>query len=154
MPLYLDTETTGLGAADQVVEIGIVDDFGAVVLETFVNPGRPIPWQVERIHGINDAMVAGAPTLADLLPQLKTLFSVTPHVVIYNAAFDRRFFPAPLWRGVRVDCAMQAAQSKYGMRQRLGTVAQRVGHQWTGTAHRAVADALACRSVWRRLTES
>ena len=38
-----------------------------------------------------------------------------------------------------------------GRWQKLDVACKRVGHQWTGTAHRALADALACRSVSRWL---
>jgi DNA polymerase-3 subunit epsilon len=151
MTLYLDIETTGLAATDRLVEIGIVNDAGAVLMQTFVNPQCEIHPGAAAVHGITADMVAGAPTLDQLLPALRDLLAAQPHVVIYNAAFDRRFFPAALWRAVRVDCAMQAVQARIGMRVRLQTAAERAGHVWTGDAHRAVADALACRSVWHWL---
>lgn len=32
--------------------------------------------------------------------------------------------------------------------RKLEVAARHVGHRWTGEAHRALADAMACRSVW------
>jgi len=54
MPLFLDTETTGLSPAsgDAVVEIAIVDSGGRAVLNTLVDPGRNIPWQATNVHGM------------------------------------------------------------------------------------------------------
>jgi DNA polymerase III epsilon subunit-like protein len=60
---YVDTETAG-GAADprNILELAIVDEHGSVLLETLINPGRPIDAFVIRIHGITDEMVQHAPS--------------------------------------------------------------------------------------------
>ena len=42
-PLYLDTETTGLGRSAEIVDICIVDDAGQVLVDTLVRPRFPIP---------------------------------------------------------------------------------------------------------------
>ena len=60
-PLFLDTETTGLHASDQIVEIAICDLGGNVLFDTLVKPTAPIPPEASAIHGIDDAMVASAP---------------------------------------------------------------------------------------------
>ena len=65
-PLFLDTETTGLGPADQVVEIAVLDAEGAVVFHSLVKPTVPIPAEATAIHGIRDEDVAGAPTFAGI----------------------------------------------------------------------------------------
>ena len=159
--LFLDTETTGLSAADgdRIVEIAIVDVRGRTLVNTLVNPRRPIPRDASRIHGITDRMVERAPALADLWPELERILS-GKQVVIYNAAYDRQFFPDRLACTARISCAMLAFAKVYGewnprfgdfRWQRLETAAEHVGHTWEGQAHRALADALACRSVWRWL---
>ena len=88
-PLYLDTETTGLDAHDQIVELVVIDDAGKVLLETLVRPTIAIPPFATTIHGITDAMVATAPTFPELWPKLKPIL-VARTVVIYNAQFDLR----------------------------------------------------------------
>ena len=159
--LFLDTETTGLSAADgdRIVEIAIVDVRGRTLVNTLVNPRRPIPRDASRIHGITDRMVERAPALADLWPELERILS-GKQVVIYNAAYDRQFFPDRLACTAGISCAMLAFAKAYGewnprfgdfRWQRLETAAEHVGHTWEGQAHRALADALACRSVWRWL---
>lgn len=88
-PLYLDTETTGLGPRDEIVEICLLDADGAVLLESLVHPQRPIPTEVMRIHGISNSLTADAPTWRDLWPQIAALIQ-DRRLAIYNADFDLR----------------------------------------------------------------
>jgi DNA polymerase III epsilon subunit-like protein len=153
MALYLDTETTGLhaGGADTIVEIAIVDEKGNALINTLVNPRRTIPWFASNVHGISDSMVKGMPTLDDLLPLISKLIK-GHQLVIYNAPFDISFFPTRLREAKSVECAMRRFANTIGGRARkLDFAAAHVGHIWTGEAHRALADTLACRSVWQWL---
>lgn len=155
---YLDTETTGIGAAaNAIVEIAIVDEDGSVVVDTLINPKRPIPRGATAIHGIDDHMVESAPTLRMIWPDIRQRIS-GGHIVIYNAAFDRAFLPGGLDCAAKISCAMLTFSKIYGERdpygrgnkwQKLEVAARHVGHRWSGNAHRALADALACRSVWQ-----
>ena len=147
--LFLDTETTGLTTTDQIIEVAIVDQIGKVLLNTLVNPGRvPINPHAEAAHGITASMLRGAPSLADLWPQIRSILSGN-RVVIYNAKFDRRFFPDNLACAGLVECAMQAFVAARGVKSaRLAEAAAHVGHVWVGDAHRALADTQALRSVW------
>ncbi len=89
----LDLETTGLDVRrDRVVQIGVIAMLGSRVLETprferLVNPGVPMPATVERIHGISDADVAGAPSFASVYPALHEMLDGRV-VVGHNVAFD------------------------------------------------------------------
>ena len=153
MAIYLDTETTGLspdqGAA--IVEVAIVDDAGRALLNTLVDPLRPIPRFASNIHGITDEMVRGKPSLEKLMPEIDKIVR-SQRVVIYNARFDTPFFPNRLRDADTIECAMvRYAQVTGGRWQKLDLVSKRVGHQWSGSAHRALADAEACRSVWKWL---
>lgn len=150
MALFLDTETTGFspGAGDTIVEVAIVDDLGRPVIDTLVNPRRPIPWQAINVHGISDDMVRGKPTLEQLLPRIRDVIA-GEQVVIYNAKFDTPFFPGQLRQARMVSCAMMRfAEELGGPWRKLEVAARHVRHSWTGDPHRALADALACRSVW------
>lgn len=72
--VVLDTETTGLDVAQaRIVQISAVRVAGGRVLadQTFdalVDPGGPIPPATTAVHGISDAMVAGAPSFAAVQP--------------------------------------------------------------------------------------
>jgi DNA polymerase III subunit epsilon len=86
---YLDTETTGLKDADQIVEICLIDNDGAVLIDSLVKPTVKIPPDAARIHGITDAMVSNAPTWPDLWPRLEPIFAER-RLAIYNADYDVR----------------------------------------------------------------
>lgn len=150
MTLFLDTETTGFspGAGDTIVEVAIVDASRRVMIDTLVDPRRRIPRQATHIHGITDDMVCGQPTLNRLLPQIREIIA-GEQVVIYNAAFDTPFFPDRLRQARVISCAMtRFADTLDGRWRKLEVAARHVRHRWTGDPHRALADALACRSVW------
>ncbi len=159
--LYLDTETTGLSPREgaEIVEVAIVDDLGQPLVNSLIRPSKPIPADASRIHGITDEMVRNAPALGDLWPSIERA-TAGHHVVIYNAAFDAGFFPNKLAHAGKMSCAMLAFAEVYGEPhstrggykwQTLSTAAAYVGYQFEGAAHRALADALACRAVWRWL---
>ena len=70
--IFLDLETTGLDPIrDEILEIGILDDTGAILLDSLVCPTRHRTWPAaQRINGIDPADVSGSPTLAALRPRL------------------------------------------------------------------------------------
>jgi len=86
-PVFLDTETTGLGPLAEVVEICIIDTDGSVLLESLVKPTVPISREASNIHGISEADLRDAPTFAELLPEIIRVVEGRS-VVIYNAAYD------------------------------------------------------------------
>jgi DNA polymerase-3 subunit epsilon len=88
-PLFLDTETTGLGSEAQIVEIALVDPDGSVLFESLVRPLAPIPPDATAIHGITNAMVAGAPDWRSVWSKVGPLLT-GERIAIYNAEFDLR----------------------------------------------------------------
>lgn len=164
MPIYIDTETTGLDPqTDDVIEIAIIGDAGNVLLDTLCRPLKNNTWDdAQRIHGITPAMCAGRPSLPDLIPQIQQIISQHDEVVIYNANFDASFLQEA---GLQMDnmvvcCAMQSYSEHIGewsnyhnnyRWHKLTAAAAYVGHEWLGEAHRALADAQAARSVWQWL---
>lgn len=93
--VVVDVETTGLspGRGDRVVEIGALRVSRGQVVGEFlqlVNPGMPIPPEVQAIHGITDDDVAAQPTMDEVLPKFFSFAANLPWVA-HNAAFDRSF---------------------------------------------------------------
>lgn len=87
----IDLETTGLDSArDAIVELAaipFVDGRPQDGYVTHVDPGRPIPVESSRIHGITDEMVAGAPGLVEALAGLERVCA--DHVLVgHGIAFD------------------------------------------------------------------
>lgn len=117
----LDTETTGLDRGE-IVQLAVVDADGTVQMNTLVKPVNPIPLAASRIHGIVDDMVEGAPTFADILPQITSLLTAT-NVVVYNAVYDRKMLhqsaeaaglPRTDWKALSPWwCAMEAFAEVY-----------------------------------------
>jgi DNA polymerase III subunit epsilon len=87
--LIIDTETTGLDGAAEIVQIGLLAPDGEVVLETLVRPTTRIPWQATAIHGITDDHCADAPSYGDLHLHVLALIG-RRRLVCYNADYDRR----------------------------------------------------------------
>jgi len=88
-PIFLDTETTGVGLYDLVIEVGIVDLDGNVLFNSLINPGRPIPLDSSKVHGITDEMVADAPTLNTAWSEIEDILHERA-IGMYNAEFDYR----------------------------------------------------------------
>jgi DNA polymerase-3 subunit epsilon len=88
-PVYLDTETTGLGAEAEILEISIIDDDGSVLFESLVKPAGSIPAEVTRIHGIKETDVQTARSWPAIWPEVRSIL-FGRLIVIYNAEFDLR----------------------------------------------------------------
>lgn len=162
---YLDVETTGLHADAEILEIAILDEHGVPLIDTLVRPARATHWpDAECIHGIAPADVAMAPTAAELAEQIAAVLQGC-EVVIYNADFDVEFLPPAARTWCRVHCAMKAFTNAlaaddaecedYGGDPRFVSLDDAAAHVRCriGERHRARADALRCRAVWRYLTE-
>jgi DNA polymerase III subunit epsilon len=102
--IVLDTETTGLEPNDghRVIEIGAVELFNHVptgrVFHTYVNPGRDIPAEALRVHGLSAAFLAGQPPFADVADEFLAFLDhdgaaipAAARLVIHNAEFDIAF---------------------------------------------------------------
>ncbi len=88
--LVLDFETTGLDTDDQIIQAGVINQDGDVLIDTLIKPTIPIPASATRIHHITDEMVASAPSFAEVYPRLAEVLE-GQIVVIYNAEFDVSF---------------------------------------------------------------
>ena len=116
--LILDTETTGLDGNAEIIDIALIDTRGATRFNALAMPGRPVPREASRIHGITDAMLRRhkAPDWPTLYAQLRPLLDAATLVVVYNAAYDRRLLqqtcalhglapPDLVWRCAMLDYA-------------------------------------------------
>jgi DNA polymerase III epsilon subunit family exonuclease len=93
--ICVDVETTGLDAErDAIVEIGAVRVLGGTVTDEFgtlVSIDRPIPREAQRVHRINNSMLAGAPKIGDALSLLWQFAAGGPLVEHSYKAFDVAF---------------------------------------------------------------
>jgi len=101
--VFLDTETTGLNAAqgDRIIEIGCIEyinrrDSGRR-LHHYINPERSSHPDAVRVHGITDDFLADKPLFAAVADEVLE-FLKGADVVIHNAAFDIGFLDAEMAR--------------------------------------------------------
>lgn len=148
----VDIETTGSYAGGNgITEIAIVIHDGSKVLdfyETLVNPHVPIPYFIQRLTGINDKMVANAPSFNEVAEQIFGLLQ-DKIFVAHNVNFDYSFVKYHLQQvGFQLDtkklCTVRLARkvlpglSGYS----LGKLTTNLGINHT-RHHRAGGDALA-----------
>jgi len=162
-PLFLDTETTGLHATAEIVEICILDQADQVLLDSLVKPTRSIPAGVTRIHGISNAMVRNAPTWVEIWPTVQGILAGRA-VGIYNAEFDLRMMQQShrqsglAWQpiGAHAFCIMELYARFYP----TAASGRRSPHRWQSlanagrqcaialpNAHRARADTRLARAI-------
>lgn len=92
--VVFDIETTGFSPVkNKIIEIGAVRvEEGKIVgrFSSFVNPDVPIPFEIEKLTGINDNMVLDAPKIEKVLPEFLE-FCEGAVMVAHNAGFDISF---------------------------------------------------------------
>ena len=103
--VVFDIETTGFSPVNnRIIEIGAVKVSGGSIVDrysTFVNPKTPIPFEIEKLTGINDSMVIDAPEIEEILPQFLA-FCSDAVLVAHNANFDMSFIKEnALRQGIR-----------------------------------------------------
>lgn len=153
-PVYIDTETTGLGRDAEIVEICVLDHNGRVLIDTLVKPTQSIPWYVTaKVHGITNQMVAKSPTWRDIWPDVAAALA-DRQVAVFNAAFDERMLRQShaahrlRWHlsGAEFFCVMNTYAQFCGQLTNLAAASQRCRLSMQ-TTHRARADAELARGV-------
>lgn len=164
--VILDTETTGLGEGDQVIEVSVIDIHGNILLNSLCRHCLvgSIPQDASRIHGITDEVLATAPTFAEIYEDLKRILQRASRVIVYNAEYDARLLDQTIraWGLLDLDvayfdCAMlpyaafAGEYSEYHRSYRWVklTVAARSFGIDTNSAHRALDDAQMTLAVIR-----
>lgn len=155
--VVFDIETTGFGPTkDKIIEIGAVKVVEGKIVDkysTFVNPDIPIPFEIEKLTGINDQMVMGYPMIEEILPQFLK-FCEGCILVAHNASFDVGFIrkKAEL-QGIEIDFTVidTVALSRLLLPQlskvKLNLVAKALGISLENH-HRAVDDANATAEIF------
>lgn len=147
--ILLDVETTGLDtASDEVVELGMVkfsyhrDGTVAAVLDKFSSlnePGRTIPEDAIKLHGITNEMAAGHKIDTEAVNAFASDAAI---VIAHNAAFDRKF--AERYWPTFADKPWACSVNQVGWRDH-GFEGSRLGYLLNGIglfhrSHRAVDD--------------
>ena len=98
---YLDLETTGATPLkDRITEIALVrfdDGIEVARWQTLVNPEQEIPPFIQQLTGINNEMVANAPTFAQVSDKLLAFLEGSV-LAAHNVRFDHGFIKAEFKR--------------------------------------------------------
>ncbi|MFC9940768.1 DEDD exonuclease domain-containing protein [Nocardiopsis alba] len=160
--VVVDLETTGTSASrSRITEVGAVRVRDGEVLDeytTLVDPDTLIPAEVTLLTGITQSMVATAPRVEKVLPELLAFLTEDPDSVLvaHNAPFDTGFLKAACerealeWPAPPVVDTLRLARALLPVpkvrNHRLGTLAAYYGASVTPD-HRALDDARATVDV-------
>ncbi len=162
-----DTETTGLSPVEndiiQFTAIRFDERDGEYVqaetLDTYINPGYPIPEKITEITGITDEMVKNAPTAKEAAVRIKEFLGEKPNLMGYNSvSFDQSFLDS-LYRktlGIRFEAGLHLdvlimAREKMPKPHKLIDMATAFGVADGVTFHSSLADADATFKVFTHL---
>lgn len=148
-----DLETTGLNPMnDRIIEVGMVRIQQGEIVEkyhTMVNPGMPLSLKIKRITGIDDADLADAPPITEIINDVVDYIG-NDAIVGHNIRFDLDFLSAahglplnnPHYDTVELARLLIPDASSY----RLESLCSML-HIDTGGSHRALNDALATANL-------
>jgi DNA polymerase-3 subunit epsilon len=71
--LVLDTETTGLEAHDQVIQVSVLSGTGEVLFDSLVRPTVAVHPEAARVSGLRDEQLLSAPPWSVVWPQLQSV---------------------------------------------------------------------------------
>lgn len=150
MRVWADTETSGLDPArDLVLEVACVAEGGGE-FQSLANPGEEALERIKgcyalTVNGIDLDELRAAPPVMEVAGMFKEWLNQLGPVELwaYNAPFDMGFLEREPWGLNRLSwggCVMRLA-SRGRKWSKLVEVAARMGLDWDGDAHRALADA-------------
>lgn len=166
--IVLDTETTGLNAAeDELLQVSIIDNEGAVLFDSYIKPTQHTEWaEAERIHHITPEMVADAPTIAEVMPEINDILNRYDKIVGYNLKFDKAFLENNGAEFLSTEYAdvMKMFAPIYGewndqrgsyKWQKLTIAADYYGYDWSSheNAHNSLGDCFATLHVYKEINE-
>ena len=162
MPKYaiIDLETTGGPASkNSIIDIAIYIHDGKTIIDSFsslVDPGRPIPYNITYLTGINDDMVKGAPFFHEIAKDIVTLTKDCIFVA-HNVSFDYGFIKEEFDRlgynySRQIICTVKESRKWLpGYKSySLGKLCNQLGISIEGR-HRAHGDALATVSLFEMI---
>jgi DNA polymerase-3 subunit epsilon len=165
--IILDTETTGLGNDDQLIELAVIDEYGNVLHNERYRPTVAISSGAASVHGITDEELINKPTFAQDAESVKALLE-NKLVVIFNAKYDIKILHSTFKAfgldsrfldKIETHCAMYSAAKAYGATNSYGTISllnafiAAGGNSKNMNAHSALGDCLATLQVMKNIAQ-
>jgi DNA polymerase-3 subunit epsilon len=164
--ILFDTETTGLDplSGDRVIEIAALELHRDLPtgrqFHVLIDPGRDIPEEATRVHGLTRADLLGKPKFTEIMDDMLAFFGDAP-LVAHNAAFDFGFLNAELARAgrpslapSRMVCTLTLAKTLFpGLPNSLDALCRRFAIDLSErTSHNALLDCRLLADVYIELT--
>jgi DNA polymerase III subunit epsilon len=166
--IFLDTETTGLSAAngDRILELACVELVNRKLTKVnqhfYINPERDSHEEALRVHGITSEFLADKPKFAEIADAFLE-FVTGAEVIIHNAPFDLSFLNMELAKVGKpefktyvnkvTDTLAMAKELYPGKRNGLDALCDRLGvDNSSRTLHGALLDAELLADVYINLT--
>lgn len=166
--IVLDTETTGLSAADgdRLIELGCVELLNRKLtgnnLHLYFNAGRDSHPDALRVHGITTEFLKDKPRFEEKIDEIWAYLQGA-ELIIHNAPFDMGFLAKELELARRpsirqcvsgvIDTLVMAKELYPGKRNSLDALCDRLGVDNSGrTLHGALLDAELLADVYINLT--
>lgn len=139
--IVIDIETTGFNEYhEDVLQVSVIDGDGKILLNSYVKPYYNSHWFLgEGLHYISPEMVADAPELHELIPQLKGILDSCDMMIRYNTTFVTSFLKFLDYSDKKEEDVMEDFAPIYGewlpsleshKWQTLGTCADYYGFDW------------------------
>ncbi len=151
-----DLETTGLSPDnDEIIEIAAVKVKEGQITDTFsslVNPGRHISSMITEITGISDSMVAGAPSVREVMPEFLDFVGDLPllghNLIRFDMKFLTRISPVSNFCIDTLNLARYIRTGSKGCSLSALCSHLSIGNE---NAHRALSDCMATHELYEKL---
>lgn len=108
-------------AGDRLVDIAAVEIIGTQitgqVFQSYLNPQRDVPLEVQKVHGLSTEFLRDKPLFAHIVDAFLQFIGDAP-LIIHNAEFDMAFINAELQRAGREQLPMSRAIDTVRMAKR------------------------------------
>lgn len=165
--LIIDTETTGLGNTDEILQLSIIDGLQNVILDRFYRPANHTSWYyAQKVNHISPEMVADKPHIEADAEEIMEIFENHSLVLGYNTKFDLRMLENNIQGFKELDVKFEDVHNLYRKLENqnkmpllpkhdLTSVSSALGFQLTENEimHNSLTDVKATLFIFKKIIE-